>query len=157
MTTSNGSLSKLALKAILQQLTDLYYRSNDLQVYERALQESRRRLHFAFPGLTVVRAEVQDHDYIPAMTHVLAPEMADVEHTLGWHDSLMAQLSLDDGKTTLSDVASLEVKKDDGSWIAGTVSAGGPASQSYFLTTSAGEQHRLKYGDIVRKIDFVWS
>ena len=148
-------MNQLELKGMLQRLTKLYYADPaDLETYYQALKESRRRAFYAFPGMTVVLAEVADHDYAPAMTHVLAPEMATVEHTLGWHDFFTAQLALDDGKTSLSDVVSLEVRMDDGTWLAGTVSAGGPASQQFLLTTATSEQRFLQHSDTVRNIAF---
>lgn len=148
-------MNQLELKGMLQRLTKLYYADPaDLETYYQVLAESRRRVFYAFPGMTVVLAEVADHKYAPAMMHVLAPEMATVEHTLGWHDFFTAQLALDDGKTSLSDVASLEVKQDDGTWLAGTVSAGGPATQQFLLTTDTGEQRFLQHGDAVRNTAF---
>jgi hypothetical protein len=148
-------MNQLALKGMLQRLTDLYYaQPADLDTYYQALEESRRQVLYALPGMTVVLAEVADRDYAPAMTHVLAPEPATAQHTLGWHDFYTAQLALDDGRTALSDVASLEVKQDDGTWLAGTVSAGGPASQHFLITTASGEQRFLKHGDTVRNIAF---
>lgn len=145
---------KLALKGMLEHLTDVYYRENGSDVYYHALEEQRREVFFAFPGFTIVLCEVHDREYAPAMTHVLAPEPATTTHTLGWHDTWTAQLSLDDGRTELWHVASLEVRQDDGTWLAGTVEAGGPAHQSYMLTTSTGEQRVLTSGDRVRKIVF---
>ena len=154
MTTfSTNRLNKLGLKGMLEHLTTLYY-GEDREAYQQKLVSSRRQLHYAFPGLTIVLAEVSDHDYAPAMTHVLAPEMPDTEHQIGWHDTRMAQLSLDDGLTTLSEVESLEVKQEDGSWLSGTVAAGGPASQSYILTTGTGESRTIIFGDRVRKVVF---
>jgi hypothetical protein len=155
MTTfENRPLSKLGLKGLLEQLTTLYYQGTDLRAYQRALLESRRQLRYAFPGLTVVLTEVADRDYTSTMMHVLAPETATAEHTLGWHDFYTAVLSLDDGKTDLSEIASLEVKQEDGTWLAGTVSAGGPASQHFLITTATGEQRFLQYGDTTRNITF---
>lgn len=148
-------MNQLALKGLLQHLTDFYYaQPEDMQAYYQALEESRRQVFYTYPGMMVVLAEVADHDYAPAMTHVLAPETAQTEHTLGWHDFYTAMLSLDDGKTALSDVASLEVKQEDETWLAGTVSAGGPASQHFLITTVTGEQRFLKYGDTVRNVTF---
>ncbi len=152
--TTDHKLHKLALPGILHHLTTLYYEGGNLEPYYQALAAARQRLHYAFPGLTIVLAEVADRDYAPAMTHVLAPEMAKTEHTLGWHDTFMGRLSLDDGQTTLSEVASCEVKEADGSWLSGTVAAGGAASQSYILTTSAGVERILQHGDSVRKVTF---
>lgn len=151
-----ATLNKLALKGMLEKLTELYYEGGDLQAYQKALEESRRQLYYAFPGLTIVLAEAHDRDYAPAMTHVLAPEMATTIHKLGWHDTMMAQLSLDDGQTPVGCIASCEVRQDNGPWIAGTVSAGGPTLQAhaYLLTTSEGKEYILKHGDIVRKIVF---
>ncbi|SRR6266487_5236994 len=151
---SKQTLSKLGLKGMLTQLTTLYYEGNDREAYYRALQESQRRVSNAFPGLAVVLAEVNDPDYAPAMTHVLAPETAKTEHTLGWHEFYTAQLSLEDGKTTLSEVARLEVQIEDGTWLEGMVSAGGPAGQAYILTPHNGGQRFLRYGDRVRNITF---
>jgi hypothetical protein len=162
MTTfENRPVSKLGLKGMLQHLNDLYYppdgthlSQDGLARYYQALDDCRRQLRYAFPGLTIVLAEIHDRDYVPGMTHVLAPETANTEHRIGWHDTLLARLSLDDGQTTLSDVESCEVKQEDGSWLAGTVAAGGPASQSYILTTADGTQRVLKHGDTVRHIVF---
>ncbi len=145
---------KLALKGMLEHLTDLYYGENGSDVSYHVLEEKRRELRSAFPGLTIVLSEVHDRDYVPAMTHTLAPEPATTTHQLGWHDTWTAQLSLDDGRTELWNVASLEVQQDDGGWLAGTVAAGGPAHQSYLVTASTGEQRVLTSGDVVRKIAF---
>lgn len=149
-----ATLNKLALKGMLERLNTLYYDGNDSQVYEKALEESRRNLYYAFPGLTIVLSEVHDRDYAPAMTHVLAPEMATTVHKLGWHDTMMADLSLDDGQTPVACIASCEVRQDNEPWIAGTVSVGGTASQSRILTTETGKEYILRHGDIVRKIVF---
>lgn len=149
-----ATLQKHALESMLEHLTDLYYRENGSDAYYKALEQKRRELFSTFPGLTIVLSEVHDHDYAPAMAHTLAPEPATTTHTLGWHDTWTAQLSLDDGRTELWHVASLEVRQDDGSWLAGTVEAGGPANQSYILTASTGEQRVLSSGDVVRKIAF---
>jgi hypothetical protein len=158
MTTSkNSPLTKLALPGMLQHLNDLYYPPNgniDLEFYYRALHECRARMRFAFPGLTIILAEVCDSDYAPSMTHVLAPEPAETEHRIGWHDTLLARLSLDDRRTTLSKIATLEVKQEDGSWLSGTVEASGPAGQCYILTSSDGLQRVLNRGDMVRHIVF---
>jgi hypothetical protein len=162
MTTfENRSLSKLGLKGMLQHLNDLYYPPDGTHLsqgglvrYYQALDDCRRQLHYAFPGLTIVLAEVQDRDYVPGMTHVLAPEPAATEHRIGWHDTFTGRLSLDDGQTTLSEVASCEVKQEDGTWLAGTVAASGPADQSYILTTDGGESRILNLGDMVRHVVF---
>lgn len=151
-----ATVNKLHLKGMLEALTALYYEGGDLQAYQKALEKSRRELYYAFPGLTIVLAEAHDRDYAPAMTHVLAPEPADIIHKLGWHDTMMAQLSLDDGQTPVGCIAMCEVQQSDGSWIAGTVSAGGPTFQAhaYLLTTSEGQEYVLKHGDVVRHIVF---
>jgi hypothetical protein len=153
VTTSNR-LNKLSLKGMLEHLTTLYYEGGDQQAYEQALQESRRHVRSNFPGLTVARAEVTDPVSASTTTHVLAPESAETEHRLGWHDVYEAVLALDDGITALWDIASLEVRRTDGSWLAGNVSAGGAASQSHLVTAPSGEVHFLSYGDVVRNVVF---
>lgn len=159
MTTFEKRLTKLGLKGLLEHLTVIYYQIDDLQgsglpAYERALTDAHQQVRYAFPGLTIVLAEVHDRDYAPAMTHVLAPEPGTIKHQLGWHDQAMGRLSLDDGQTTLSEIESCEVSESNGGWLAGTVAAGGAASQSYILTTSTGKQRILVHGDIVRNITF---
>jgi hypothetical protein len=141
---------------MLERLNTLYDQGDNLQAYQKALEVSRRQLYYSFPGLTIIRAEAADRDYAPAMTHVLAPEPENTKHKLGWHDTMMGQLSLDDGQTPVSSLESCEVQQKDGSWLAGTVSAGDVTFQAhaYLLTTSAGQEYILKHGDIVRKIVF---
>jgi hypothetical protein len=66
--------------SMLKHLNDLYYppdgatlSQDDLAGYYEVLDNYRRIVSEAFPGLTLVLAEVQEPVYAPAMTHVLAP------------------------------------------------------------------------------------
>ena len=150
-------MKKTDLSGMMRHLTDLYYAQPEQVLsqggnteYTQALTKARRDVFYSFPGMTVLFAEIADHDYPHAMMHVLAPIAEDVEQQLGWHDTHTAILSLADGVTALWDVTYLEVKKDD-VWYAGTVLS---IINGFGIAVSGGEIVRLLHGDVVRNVRF---